>query len=93
MSDAVPASAPDFSRTLRARFPADVADAVELSARLCAIPGITVPAAKAHLTAVQQTFDITRAAAEQLGLRVIALEADDQHPYPFLIVGFADQGT
>ena len=91
MSDAIPASAPEFLGALRARFPADVADAVALSAQLCAIPGITVPAARAHFSAVQQTFDVTRAAAEQLGLRVIALEADDQHPYPFLVIGFADQ--
>ena len=91
MTDAViPASSPDFQQALLARFDADVAKSVALSAALCAIPGITVPAPKADMDAVLHTFEKTRAAAVQLGLRVLARDADAQHPYPFLIIGFQD---
>lgn len=81
---------PGFSAALRQRFSADVADAVQLSAALCAVPGITVPADKADLDAVKRTFDLARDAAAERGLQVIALEADEDHPYPFLVVAFAD---
>lgn len=83
-------SDPGFVPALRARFSPDVADAVALSAEMCAIPGITVPAGKADMDAVQRTFELTRSAAEGRGLQVIAFEADAQHPYPFLLVTFTD---
>ncbi|MFT4974325.1 MAG: acetylornithine deacetylase/succinyl-diaminopimelate desuccinylase-like protein [Myxococcota bacterium] len=86
---AIPATDPAFSDLLRERFSADVADAVALSATLCAIPGITVPASKANHDAVGRTFTATRAAAEARGLSVTAFEADETHPYPFLVIGFA----
>jgi acetylornithine deacetylase/succinyl-diaminopimelate desuccinylase-like protein len=82
--------APAFDDALSTRFDADVAEVVRLSARLCAIPGITVPDATADMDAVLRTHALAADQARAYGLRVREFEPDEAHPYPFLLVSFAE---
>ena len=75
---------PEFDAAL-SRFDPCVSRVVSLSARLCAEPGVTVPAHRADLAAVRRTMSIAAARASELGLGVRVLESDEGHPYPLLI--------
>jgi len=81
---------PGFEEAVAARFDADVAEIVRLSAELCAVPGVTVPASDEGLRQVIRTAALVRAHAERLGLQVIELSPSANAPYPFLIITFAE---
>ncbi len=81
---------PEFTEALAARFDADVADIVTLSAEICSIPGVTVPASDEGLAEVIRTAAVVRRYAEDQGLQVIELKPTAEAPYPFLIVTFAE---
>lgn len=82
---------PEFTAALES-FPPHVQEVVNLAARLCKVPGITVPHANADFDEVLRTHTIAREFAEQAGLRVIELPADPDtgKPYPYLMVTFPD---
>ena len=82
---------PAFDEALTARFDADVADVLRLSATLCAEPGITVPADAVAFEPLLRTWRLASDFARSAGLRVLALEPSEAAPYPFLVVGFAEQ--
>ena len=81
---------PGFEQALAARFDREVADTVVLSAKMCSIPGITVPTSDEGLSAVIRTAAMVRDCAEQNGLNVIEREPTADAPFPFLIVTFAE---
>jgi len=81
---------PAFDLALDARFDADVADVLRLSADLCALPGITVPADATAFLPLLETHLVAAEYARQAGLRVLEFEPADGAPYPFLVVGFAE---
>ncbi len=81
---------PGFERALTARFDAEVTEIASLSAELCSIPGVTVPASDEGLTEVIRTAGVVRDWAESHGLRVVERPPTSGAPYPFLIVTFAD---
>lgn len=81
----IPFDSPELPAALQARFDAEVAEVVALSAALCAIPGITVPAPAADLDAVRRTHDLAMAWARDHGLQVLEPPAPT---YPFGVVAF-----
>lgn len=90
MSDRLRHTDPAFTEALRERFDADVADVLGLSAELCALPGITVPADATAFEPLLRTHTLAADYARAAGLRVLELEPADDAPYPFLAVGFAE---
>jgi hypothetical protein len=66
------------------------AQTVRLSAELCAVPGVTVPAAATDFEAVSRTARIAADWAREAGLKVLFIEPTDDAPYPFVVVGFAE---
>ncbi len=83
---------PALQGALAERFDPDVAEVAHLTARLCAVPGVTVPAHAADLEAVAATFDLARDWATDNGLHATLLPATAQEPYPFLMVGMQPLG-
>ncbi len=81
---------PGFEQALAARFDADVAEIVTLSAELCSIPGITVPTSEEGLADVIRTAALVRDWAERHGLAVVERTPTAEEPFPFLIVTFKD---
>jgi acetylornithine deacetylase/succinyl-diaminopimelate desuccinylase-like protein len=81
---------PGFDEALAERFDPDVVDIVALSAELCAVPGVTVPASQQGMSEVIRTAGLVRERAQELGLQVIEFEPTQETPYPFLIVTFAE---
>jgi acetylornithine deacetylase/succinyl-diaminopimelate desuccinylase-like protein len=81
---------PGFEQALAARFDADVAEIVTLSAEICSVPGVTVPASDEGLSEVIRTAAMVRDHAERMGLKVIERAPTADSPYPFLIVTFAE---
>jgi acetylornithine deacetylase/succinyl-diaminopimelate desuccinylase-like protein len=81
---------PDFHETLAARFDADVAEIATLSAELCSVPGVTVPASEVGLAGVIRTAAIVRDWAGRHGLAVVERTPTADAPFPFLIVTFKD---
>jgi acetylornithine deacetylase/succinyl-diaminopimelate desuccinylase-like protein len=75
---------PGFDEALAA-FDSEVASVIRLSARLCVEPGVTIPAHRADLPAVQRTLAIAAERARALGLDVRVFDADEAHPYPLLV--------
>ena len=71
-------------------FDAGSAAVLRLSAELCAVPGITVPAHAADLPALLRTHNIAAERARAAGLRVWELLPGPDAPYPFLVVGFPE---
>jgi acetylornithine deacetylase/succinyl-diaminopimelate desuccinylase-like protein len=81
---------PGFEQALAARFDSDVAEILTLSAEICSVPGVTVPASDVGLAEVIRTAAMVRDHAERLGLQAIELAPTADAPYPFLIVTFAE---
>lgn len=81
---------PDFESALSERFDPDVAEVLRLSAALCSVAGITVPASATDFPALSRTQTIAADYARAAGLKVTELAPGPETPYPFLIVGFAD---
>ncbi len=81
---------PAFDAALKNRFDEDVADVLRLSAELCALPGITVPADATAFEPLRDTWRLTVDRAREAGLRVLELEPTEEAPYPFAVIGFAE---
>ncbi len=81
---------PGFEEALASGFDPDVAETVGLSARLCAIPGVTVPESEQGLAEVVRTAAVVRDWAERHGLRVVERPPTAEAPFPFLIVTFSE---
>jgi len=90
MSERIQYDEPGFEQALAARFDPDVAEIVTLSAEICSVPGVTVPASDEGLSEVIRTAAMVRDHAERLGLQAIELAPTADAPYPFLIVTFAE---
>lgn len=82
---------PDFETAL-SEFPPFSQKVLQLSAELCAIPGITVPNTRVDFANVIATHEVAKKFAENAGLQVIEMPADPENgkPYPFLMVTFAE---
>jgi acetylornithine deacetylase/succinyl-diaminopimelate desuccinylase-like protein len=81
---------PGFEQALAARFDADVSEIVILSAELCSVPGVTVPASDEGLAEVVRTATMVRDWAERHGLTVVERVPTAAVPFPFLIVTFEE---
>ncbi len=81
---------PGFEEALAGRFDDDVAEAVNLSARLCSLPGVTVPASPEGLAEVIRTARLVTQWAEQRGLKVCQRAPAKDVPFPFLVITFAE---
>ena len=81
---------PAFDDALKERFDADVAEVLGLSTALWALPGITVPADATAFGPLLRTHAMAAEYARAAGLGVLEFEPDDSSPYPFLVVGFAE---
>jgi len=79
-----------FQRALEERFDRDSGEVLDLSARMCAIQGVSVPADQSAFRRLNQTCRLVREFAESRGLRVLHLEPDPDHPFPFVIVTFRE---
>ncbi len=86
----IPFDDPRFGEALSERFDGDVADVLRLSADLCALPGITVPSDAVAFEPLVRTWELAVDYARAAGLSVLALAPSDETPYPFLLVGFAE---
>jgi acetylornithine deacetylase/succinyl-diaminopimelate desuccinylase-like protein len=72
------------------RFDDRTQEVLELSAKFCAVPSISVPPDKADLESIQKVKTLSAEYASSNGLRVIELPADEANPYPFLIIAFSE---
>jgi len=88
MSGDVRFGSAEFQQALSERFDGDTVEVLRLAAHLCTMPGVSVPAHETAFGPLARTCTLVQAYAEGRGLRVHVLEPDDEHPYPFLIVGF-----
>ncbi|MFH1812441.1 MAG: M20/M25/M40 family metallo-hydrolase [Pseudomonadota bacterium] len=90
-SSALPPGEGDLELQLAALADEDLRAVVQLSAALCAEPGVSVPPERTNHGALQRSVEIVRAFARDHGLHVIVREADADHPYPYVVVSFAEQ--
>jgi len=65
-------------------------EVLRLATKLCAIPGVTVPAADTDFEALQRTVKVAKEYALGKGLRVYELQAGEGAPYPYLVVTFSE---
>lgn len=63
-------------------------EVLDLAIRLTSIPGVSIPDSKLDLPRINQTLDIARGYATQHGLSVVEMPADEEHPFPYLMVSF-----
>lgn len=82
---------PEFEAALTGGFEPEVADVLALSARLCAVAGVTVPADATDFGLLAEVAEVAAAYARAHGLRVVQPAVTAEAPYPFLVVTFGEQ--
>ncbi|MBT3223315.1 MAG: M20/M25/M40 family metallo-hydrolase, partial [Proteobacteria bacterium] len=79
-----------FAAALEERFDDEVGRIISLSGELCTIPAITVPASKTDYELIARAHQAAKDYATAHGLRTYGPPVDEEHPYPFLVVSFAE---
>ncbi len=67
-------------------------EVLDLAQKLIRIPGVSIPEAQLDMPRINETLEVAREFAERSGLSVIEMPADEEHPFPFLVVSFKEEG-
>lgn len=68
-------------------------EVLDLSMKLIRVPGVSIPESQLDMPRINETLEVAREFAERSGLSVIEMPADAEHPFPFLVVSFNDDGA
>lgn len=66
---------------------------LDLAIKLIQVPGVSIPDAKLDLPRIHETLEVAREFAVSNGLSVVEMPADAEHPFPFLVVSFNEDGN
>ncbi|MBI4975755.1 M20/M25/M40 family metallo-hydrolase [Candidatus Peregrinibacteria bacterium] len=61
---------------------------LDLSMKLSSIPSVSVPPSLTNFEAINEAHNTAKEFAISAGLNVMEMRADEEHPYPYLVIGF-----